>query len=416
MLPSLNWLQAHERFLLWGIAFAGLILRLAAIAAFGHAPESDELAYRSMALNLLAGKGIVDHMGNLAMYNVGYPLFVLTPAFLVNPDGLTLARVFNALLGSASIFVCHAIARELGSGVVGRLIAAALWAFYLPAAIYVVYLAKENLMTLLVLGSVYFSLRLVNGGGRLAAIGCGACFGGLALTGNAGLSLLVIVPAALYFSRKSGAARIQLAVLVLIAATAIPAPWVMRNMHALGAPILNTNGGFNLYLGNNPASTGMFVSIGETPRGETWQSLRRQGEVYASEILRKEAISWIEENPRQFVALAVQKLVYFWMPPFHRGAGEQSKAEILVRTLWAIQFVILALGALGSLFIGPLRRNRGVGLLWLAIGSYTAVHMIFYVIFRYREPIMPLLCVLAALVIEHFVSRMAGCTGTRQQG
>lgn len=403
MLWRLKGLSAHESSLLWGVAIAGLLFRLVAIAAFGHSPESDELAYRSMALNLLAGKGIVDHMGNLAMYNVCYPLFILAPAFLVDPNELLVARVFNALLGTGGIFVCHAIAREVGSGVIGRLVAAVLWAFYLPAAIYVVYLAKENLMTLLVLGSVYFSLRLLNGAGRSAAIGCGACFGGLALTGNAALSLLIVVPVVLYFSRKAEVDRIQLGMLVLIFAIAIPAPWVMRNMHALGVPLLNTNGGFNLYVGNNPAATGMFVSIGDTPRGESWQSIRQQGEVYASELLRKEAISWIEENPRQFAALAVQKLAYFWMPPFHRGAGEQSKVEILVRALWALQFVILILAAAGTLLIQPLRRRGGVGLLWLAIGSYTAVHMLFYVIFRYREPIMPLVSVLAALVIEHLV-------------
>ncbi|HZE11446.1 MAG TPA: hypothetical protein VE034_07675, partial [Burkholderiales bacterium] len=55
--------------------------------------------------------------------------------------------------------------------------------------------------------------------------------------------------------------------------------------------------------------------------------------------------------------------------------------------------------ALGSLFFASLR-NRTLAVLWLGIACYTAVHMLFYVIFRYREPIMPLLGVIAALAVE----------------
>ena len=49
--------------------------------------------------------------------------------------------------------------------------------------------------------------------------------------------------------------------------------------------------------------------------------------------------------------------------------------------------------------------GRNITLLWIAIASYTAVHMLFYVIFRYREPIMPLVCVLAAVAIEQVALR-----------
>ena len=396
--------QLHQDWLwlaiITGIGFA---LRVAAMAGFQHVPESDELAYRSMALNLLAGNGIVDSMGNHAMYNVGYSLFILAPVFFLFGEDLLAVRVVNMFLGAAAIILCYLVAKEAGAGRLGRLIAALAWALYLPNAIYGMYLAKENLMLPLMLGVMWCALRLARQPSNAVAIGCGALLGLLALTGNAALSLLAVLALALLLSPASMAQRASMAMLALSVALVMSGPWLLRNMQVIGAPVLNTNGGFNLYVGNNPAATGMFVSISETPRGPTWDALRKTGEVQASETLKQEAISWVQAHPTAFLTLAAKKAAYFWTPPFHEGKGDQSSAEKLVRRLWAIQFLALLAAAIGTLLI-PRLRNRQVALLWLALACYTGVHMLFYVIFRYREPIMPVLAVMAGLVLESLVA------------
>lgn len=381
------------------IIVTGLALRVTAISAFHHAPESDELAYQSMALNLVSGNGIVDSMGNCAMYNVGYPLFVLAPVFALFGENLFVARILNALLGGVAIWLCYAVAKEAGAGKIGRLLAAGMWAVYLPSSVYTVYLLKENLMVPLMLCVIWCALRLMKEPSYRIALCCGVLFGLLALTGNAALSLAAPAVLALAFTPADLGRKLSLFILILVSAVLVTTPWVARNMRVLGAPILNTNGGFNLYLGNNPAATGMFISIADTPRGQTWSTLHKEGEVRASQVLKEEAVAWIKEHPATFLVLAFKKAVYFWTPPFHDGKGPSSRIEAVVRILWAIQFVILAIGAIGGLFIASLR-SRQIAVLWLAIASYTAVHMLFYVIFRYREPIMPLVCVLAALGIE----------------
>ncbi|MDN2674670.1 glycosyltransferase family 39 protein [Janthinobacterium sp. SUN026] len=385
------------------IAGIGLALRVAAIAGFQHVPEGDELAYRSMALNLLGGNGIVDSMGNRAMYNVGYPLLILAPVFFLFGDDLLAVRLVNMCLGGAAIVLCYLVAREAGAGRSGRLIAAAAWALYLPGGIYGIYLAKENLMIPLMLGVMWCALRLARQPSKSVATGCGVLFGLLALTGNAALSLLAVLAWALLLSPASTARRASLAMLALSAALVISSPWLLRNMQVIGAPVLNTNGGFNLYLGNNPAATGMFISISETPRGPTWDALRKTGEVQASETLKQEAISWVKAHPAAFLALAAKKAAYFWTPPLHAGKGNQSPAEKLVRLLWTIQFLLLIAGAIGTVLM-PRLRNRQVALLWLALACYTGVHMLFYVIFRYREPMMPVLAVMTGLVLESLVT------------
>ncbi|WP_332862174.1 glycosyltransferase family 39 protein [Janthinobacterium svalbardensis] len=385
------------------IAGLGFALRVAAMAGFQHVPESDELAYRSMALNLLGGHGIVDSMGNHAMYNVGYSLFILAPVFFLFGEDLLAVRLVNMFLGAVAIILCYLVAKEAGAGRLGRLIAALAWALYLPNAIYGMYLAKENLMIPLMLGVMWCALRLARQPSNAVAIGCGALLGLLALTGNAALSLLAVVALALLLSPASMTERVSMAMLALLVALVMSGPWLLRNMQVIGAPVLNTNGGFNLYLGNNPAATGMFVSISETPRGPTWNALRKTGEVQASETLKQEAISWVQAHPTAFLTLAVKKAAYFWAPPFHEGKGDPSSAEKLVRLLWALQFLVLLAAAIGTLLM-PRLRNRQVALLWLALACYTGVHMLFYVIFRYREPIMPVLAVMAGLVLESLLA------------
>lgn len=384
------------------ILIAGICLRAAAISGFSHAPESDELSYQSMAVNLLAGNGILEN-GNRAFYNAGYPMFILAPVFYFFGENLLAARIANVLLGAVSIVLCYFVAKEAGAGKFGRLLAAAIWALYLPTGIYGVYLAKENLMVPLMLGVMWCALRFVKLPSWKLAAGCGLLFGLLAMTGNAALSLAGVVVLGLVVAPVSARQRLMMLSGVLVVALLVSLPWMARNLYLIGAPVMNTNGGFNLYLGNNPAATGYFVSIADTPRGSTWHELRKtSGELGATETLKREAISWIKEHPKEFFVLALKKGAYFWTPPFHEGkGGNASTAESVVRLAWAVQFVLLIVVAIAGLF-SPRLRNRQHLLLWLAIACYTAVHMLFYVIFRYREPIMPVMGILAALAIEDF--------------
>ncbi|TVO62950.1 MAG: hypothetical protein FHP92_10240 [Denitromonas halophila] len=383
----------------------GLAMRAAAIVLYHHTPESDEIAYASMAMNLINGHGIVDYKGNHAMYSVGYPLFVLAPVFSLFGESTFAARIANVLLGGVSILLCHRVAREAGANRSGRIIAAAIWALYLPASVYGVYLLKENLMVPLMLAVMWCALRLSKRPSPAAAVTCGLLLGAIALTGSAALSLGGAVAFALWVCPASFYRRGILALCIAAGVCSVSAPWIVRNMNVLGAPVLNTNGGFNLYLGNNPAATGMFVSIVDTPRGKGWEAFRlAQGEVEASESLKRDAIAWIMEDPARFAALMVKKAVYFWTPPLHAGKGEASGVESIIRVLWAIQFAIMVLAALGSILTRHISRPHLITL-WLAIAGYTAVHMLFYVIFRYREPIMPILGIIAALSLQPLLSR-----------
>ncbi|HRN82765.1 MAG TPA: glycosyltransferase family 39 protein [Nitrosomonas europaea] len=397
------------------ILSVGFLLRIAAILSLNHESNGgDELAYISMALNLINGGEIKDNMGNHAMYNVGYPLFILAPVFFFFGENIFAARICNVLLGGVAIILCYLVAKEAGAGKIGRLTAAGILALYLPTGVYAVYILKENLMTPLMLGVIWCALRLAHQPSKKAAAGCGILFGLLALTGNAALSLAAAVMLALVLAPTTTSRKATFMTLIFAIAVAISAPWMIRNAFVIGSPVMNTNGGFNLYLGNNPAATGYFVSIADTPRGSTWGDLRKTGEVQASETLKQEAIAWIKDHPVDFLTLAAKKAVYFWTPPVHEGKGEQSPIEKIIRISWLIQFIVIVAAALATLLIKELR-NKQLLILWLAICSYTAVHMLFYVIFRYREPIMPITMIMAASTIEFlFLKRLSSTKNLSQ--
>jgi 4-amino-4-deoxy-L-arabinose transferase-like glycosyltransferase len=401
---ELHWLSV--------IIFAGILLRLAAILMYAHVPESDELAYLKMAEDLVAGKTM--NAGGYAFFNMGYSFFVLAPVLWLSDHSLLGLRLANLVCGTVSIALVYMVAREAGANRKARLLSAALWALYLPCGVYGVYLAKENFMIPLMLGVLWCALRMMRTFELRIAVLCGGLFGLLALTGNAALSLVGTVGVALLVSKSALRIRILSVPVILVVATLVASPWLVRNATLLGAPVLNTNGGFNLYLGNNPAADGMFVSIAQTPRGPTWHALREEvGEVQASETLKSEALAWIKSHPGEFFALSVKKLGLFWMPPLHNGRDAPVGAEKLIRLVWLIEFVLVVCAAIATL---PYVRSRpSLAVLWTAVAFYSAVHMLFYVIFRYREPIMPIVCVLAAVMLEQVSVAVARFARQRAQ-
>jgi hypothetical protein len=378
-----------------GILLLGAGLRVAAVCSREFAHEGDSMAYVSMAESVLAGRGLIDHESNRAFYNAGYPLLVLVPAFVVSGGSILAAQMVNVLLGVVSITLCYL----LGVAVSGRrsvgLLAAFGWACYAPSLVYTTYMAKENLMIPLMLGVALGAIRCKQRPSNSYAAIVGSLLAVLAVTASSGLTLALIVMLAIWLGGRTFGERARYACVVAGAFGVLLAPWLWRNAKVVGAPVLNTNGGFNLYLGNNPRATGDFMSIRETPLGDRWQEIRATGELKASLALRTEALEWIRRAPGAFVSLSLYKLRLFWQPPVHRGIGPEPRIEALLRNVWLVQFVVVCLLAVSTLLL-PTNRSSEHWLIWGLLGIYTAAHAMFYVTPRYREPLMPFVVILAS--------------------
>ncbi len=84
------------------------------------------------------------------------------------------------------------------------------------------------------------------------------------------------------------------------------------------------------------------------------------------------------------MALALRKGILFWNPPTHAGKYEEGLVTRLVRAGWLIEYLAIGALFLAATPIGLRDHRRAFAFLWLLIGSYTAEHMVFYVIYRYR--------------------------------
>jgi 4-amino-4-deoxy-L-arabinose transferase-like glycosyltransferase len=399
------------------IALLFAILALAAVARIGAALavpsplESDYLGYWRLAGGFGAGRGLILEDGQpTAFLSIGYPI-ALGAVFAVFGQSIAVAKMLNIATGVLSVLFCYLAARRLFASVRVAALSGVLLAVYLEAAVYGAYVAKENLMVFLLTAQLALAAS-AGAEGRWRVINpilFGIATGWLMLTGNAAAAFLpgLILLAFLAMPRYADTFR-WLVIGIVFAALTLAAP-VYRNHQAFGVAAINNNGGFNLYIGNNPNATPYFQSIATTPLGDRWHELRaRLGERGSSEHAGALALAHIVDNPGATAALALRKAIAFWEPPTHSGKYEEGRVERLVRLAWLAQYVVILLLAAAGFAAARAHRATLFAFL-LMIAGYTAVHMLFYVVYRYRLPIMPFMCILAGLgtsvLWDRFASR-----------
>ncbi len=404
------WLASHapprwnrtEVLILAALVGGGLLLRIACAAFLPSPLETDYLAYWTIANNLYAGHGLLGVDGQpTAFFSLGYPIF-LAGVFVVLGPTVAAVKAANILLGAIAICLVYVAARRLFASAMIAAFSAAALAIHLELIVYASYVAKENLMIVLVLAQ--FGLAASKRRTLLNSALFGLATGTLAIVGNAALALMPALVLQFVFSGKSLVRTGADLIIAASAACLVMAPLIWRNHQEFGGYSLNNNGGFNLYIGNNPNATPFFESISETPIGDRWhEMLARLGERGADLKLGNLAIEHIHSHPAATLELAVRKAAAFWWPSFHGGRDPEGQAAHFIRLLSVLQFI--ALSALFAATLTVRRFARPLLVLWVMVAGYTALHMIFYVIYRYRLPIVPVLCIGAGVSAQALLAR-----------
>jgi len=387
--------------LLLGLA---AIIRFSAIYFLDIEPFSDAGAYMRMARSLFSGGPIDDGLGNVAFYSSGYPL-LLSPFYGADGGGVVATQVINALMGVAGgglVFLC---ARQVLVSWRWAALCALAWIMYPPAIAYTEYIAKENLMVLLLLLQLYVLLRLLSAKRIVvAAMLFGLVFGAGLLTGPAIVLTGLLFPFVLWKNRQIGRRVWAPMLSAALGCLLVIGPWLGFTYQQLGTPVLNTNGGFNLYLGNNDNGSIYFEGIQETPLGPQWAAIRSElGEVGASKRLSREAIDYMLSNPGTTLMRSLTKAVVFWTPPFHADRTQrQSRVESLVRGAWMVTYCVAILLFLAAIAFSR-RWSDHQWTVALTILFYCALHGAAYIIFRYRLPVMPMVFLMAAVGAQFLV-------------
>lgn len=395
----------------------GLIPRLLCVVILDIKPgkgAGDASCYFAMASNLYDGNGIVDTMERRAFMSAGYPIFLYC-IFVITGKSIIAAQYANVMLGGLSILLVYLIGREIFRSCSAAFFGAVLWAIYLPSILYTEYLLKENLMIPLLLSQILLLTKFKNNAKQKYIVsGLGVLLGIQAIVGPAALAIMPVIISQILIIKNPIKQKLRNLV-ILGVCMAIPlTPWLYRNYNLFGRPLLNNNGGFNLYIGNNPSATGMFISIVDTPIGDSCIQIKKEcgGEAGINAYLKSLAIKHIRSNPMDTLFLSLKKMVIFWMPPVHEGkGGNQSTFESVIRFFWLVEYIVLIIFALGSLaFIRPILLQGWI--LYACIIFYTGIHMIFYIIFRYRLSIMPIICLLSGYclwqIYQQFITKASG--------
>ena len=288
-----------------------------------------------------------------------------------------------------------------------------MWAVYPAALQYAVHWVWEMSLTACFFSwAVVVALRL-RGVGEGQEVGrrkkevglwfvLGVLWGLIALT-NA--SLMLCLPAMMVWiawpemrAWKLGRRTVVGAVLTCVAFAAVLAPWVMRNVRVMGAPVLTRdNFGVEFYESTLERNDGF-------PWGTTvplwtgdpeYQQYVRMGEIGFAKMRGDEAKARILARPWRTAKWTLDRFLFFW-----DGTPHAANGHLANEYLRQLSYCFLSVCGLLGLGLMIRRRVEGAGLFALIFLLLPLPYYLVTVQPRFRHPMEPLIAVLAVYLFR----------------
>jgi 4-amino-4-deoxy-L-arabinose transferase-like glycosyltransferase len=409
-------MRQRPRMFLAMLFIGALLIRIAAVVVLrnlhvGPSPQfgADPVEFDSMAWNLARGAGYVSSTGLPTSFRApGFPFF-LSAIYAVAGRSYPIVYVALCGLGAASCVITYFLARELLPDRASRVVAL-LAAVYVPHVYFATLLLSENLFVPilgLVICLLFYHLRT---GSLAAAAGAGLFLGVAILTRPFALLLvpILLLCMALQMQRLHTFKRWPAAILLLLCAGAVVAPWTLRNLRVHHhAVLVATNGGSTFYGGNNDKVSALSPAVG------TWVSTRSllgrdrvdatPDEVSHDKLEWQLGIQWVRQHPTQLPLLLSAKAIRLFLP----DVDSANYKYVLLNLLGYTPFLVLMLrGATRCASVPSLRTPQ-----WMLIHGVMlatlATALIFWGSPRFRDANMPILMLYAALGIGASFMRAA---------
>jgi Flp pilus assembly protein TadD len=368
----------------------------------------DARGYDDWARQIAAG----DWVGKEVFYQAPlYPYFLGT-IYAALGHSLLAVRLCQAIVGASASVLLGLAARRLFSARVG-LIAGLGLALYAPAIFFDGLIQKSVLDVFFMCLSLWILSGLIERPDRaLSWLGLGLAMGGLSLTRENALVLIVVI-AAWGLTRLTpdvgkvfsslGAFVLGLAIVLL--------PVAVRNYAVGGGFYLTTSQlGPNLYIGNNPRADGTYMSLRYgrgAPEYERQDATdlaeramgRKLTPAEVSSYWTDRALGYVTSQPLAWLRLMGRKFVLLWnVTEAVDTESQETYAEWstpLAIGAWIGNFgILMPLAVFGFWAAWPERKR--VWVLYALTAAYAASVLIFYVFARYRFPLVPLLMLFAA--------------------
>jgi tetratricopeptide (TPR) repeat protein len=393
----------------WVIFTIALTVRLVHLWSMRTSPFFDILlgdaqSYDMWAQQIAAG----DWMGQGVFYQAPLYAYFLAAIYTIN-HSLLLVRVCQAVIGAGASVLVGRAAYQL-FGVTEGLLAGLILALYAPAVFF------DGLVQKSVLDVFLFCLLLASlTAARTRWFAAGLILGALSLTRENALILAPVVIGWMWWRlRPLGARRARLVAMLLAGLGVVLLPTGLRNWKVGGEFHLTTaQFGPNFFIGNNAHADGTYVPLRfgrgspEYERDDATEiTARALGRTpSASEVSSywtSRALQYIRTQPTEWLALEARKLrLLLNVTEVVDTESQESHEDYswLLRLLGHVaHFGVLAPLACLGVWLTWGDRQR----LWLLYGMtvvYAASVLAFYVVARYRLPLVPLLIIFAAAAI-----------------
>ncbi|MFN8176638.1 MAG: glycosyltransferase family 39 protein [bacterium] len=384
-----------------------LALRLIVVALASRDPIADvpmlDAEYMVDWAHQVAAGHVWSSPEGTAYFRTPLYAWLLALAFRLPGPDLPTARVLQALLGSlACVLLADLARRRFGrvAGLATGLLAATSWTMLLYD--------REFLMVTPVILFGAALLRVWDGAGPASGAGRWVALGLLlGLGGATRPNFLAVAPVLFVLAWISFGASGRLRRVALLAAGALVvlAPIAIRNRIVSGEwVLLSTQGGLNLWIGNNPDADGMSATL---PGFGSWRNedvsayvarlhgrplSPREEDAYFSGL----AFDYARKAPLSALGGLAKKTYLFFQGYEIRNNRDlylYRARDPVLRLPWPSAWLVAPLALLG--LVAARRRARELAMLWGFVAAEALGVILFFVCTRYRMVAWPALLVYA---------------------
>ncbi len=433
--------------LLIALLLFALLVRGGAMLAWHQRLAADPDAYRQWAQSL-AGRGEFVFDGRVAYRPPLYPiLLVVTGAYDASQP--MLAVRWHLIFGVLTVWETTRLGVKLRLGN-WSLLAGALVAVDPILLNQSTLIMTETLATLLAVAALNALAGAWERPNVPRGLWCGIVLALGCLCRPTFLPFAALSPLALFALRRASNAspgfgrRLLVTSCCTVTLLSILGAWAVRNHRLLGTPIVGTtHGGYTLYLGNNPwyyaSLRGELLKVANYREYDariiqpeidaiwrrsavvriqmdwgrsafiTQSGATSHPEVAADEVLYKAAIAAIADDPTGFLRACLYRVRRFWgLVPNEPPAGVPALGWAI--GVWYVSLFVLAIAGLWQL-----RRSRQLWqTAWLfglfLVLTFMAIHTVYWTDMRMRAPVMPVVCLAAAVGGRWLSLRKASAT------
>lgn len=408
--------------LIFGVALLVRLVYLLQIRSnpYFASPDVDELWHLRWAMDILDKS-----FWGTEVYFRGplYP-YLLALFWKITGASYFWTRFIHLVFGAASVSLTYLLGREYFSERTARL-GSIFYAAYGTMILYEGMFLIEGTFIFLNLLGLLILARNRDNPARMPFLLCGLVFG---LSAIARPNILLVVPLLglwllVHFSSRIGLKKVVLLVVVFFAGVAAPIlPVTVRNCIVADDFVpISSQGGVNLYLGNNPSAEGLTMIMPEivldarVPWTKFIPTTTQFAEKEEGRPLKPSEVSafwsnrakqFMYEHPGAFLALTYKKLVYFFsgfensdQMDIYDFRQYSSLLSILIFDK-GLKFPYGLFAPLALLGIGlSYRRWRPLTPILLFIVGYIPTVILFLVTARHRLAVVPLFLLFAAYAV-----------------